>query len=171
MPAKYTPEQRINTLWSNINKNGSIPAHMPHLGKCWEWLAFCDKDGYGKCNFNRQSKLVHRIVWELINGLIPNGLSVLHKCDNPRCCNPEHLFLGTHLDNNRDMVAKGRNNPSKGEKQRSHKLTELDVIAIRKRYANGEKKVSKLANEYGVNRNTIYDVINRKYWNWLDKEI
>ena len=69
---------------------------------CWEWLKCRDRDGYGSTG--RGS--AHRLAWSLVNGPIPNGLCCLHSCDNPRCCNPAHLFLGTHADNVADKVRK-----------------------------------------------------------------
>ena len=89
---------------------------MDRSGACWLWLCGVDADGYGKFQINgssheepRQKHVrAHRLSYELTHGEIPDGLYVLHKCDTPRCCNPEHLFLGTALDNARDAVAKGR---------------------------------------------------------------
>src|SRR5258708_7787002 len=80
---------------------------------CWLWCAGKTHDGYGRFNYrnkNNKSKhiMAHRFMWELINGAIPEGLLVLHSCDNPSCVNPKHLFLGTHVDNMQDMVSKGR---------------------------------------------------------------
>jgi len=82
-------------------------------GSCWNWLAGKDKDGYGKIKIARKDLRAHRVSWEIHNGIIPGGLLVLHRCDNPSCVNPSHLFLGTALDNNRDRDAKGRNGWSK----------------------------------------------------------
>lgn len=76
---------------------------------CWAWLAGKDKDGYGKIKINGKTLQAHRVSWVIHNGCIPEGLSVLHVCDNPSCVNPKHLFTGTTLDNMRDRDAKGRN--------------------------------------------------------------
>lgn len=102
-----TPEQAVKLFWSRVNKKGPIPKHCPELGRGWEWLAGSTNDGYGL--FGSKPKVSsHRYSWELANGQIPDGLFVLHKCDNPRCVNPSHLFLGTHGDNMNDLKEKNR---------------------------------------------------------------
>ena len=84
-------------FWEKIDKNG----------KCWEWLGWKVK-GYGRIKVNNIKTLAHRVSWNLHYGDIPKGLYVLHKCDNPPCVNPKHLWLGTQLDNMRDRDKKGR---------------------------------------------------------------
>jgi hypothetical protein len=96
----------------------------------------------------------HRISWMLHRGDIPNGLHVLHRCDNPICVNPEHLFLGTHRDNMADMIAKGRN---------CSKLTAEKVLEIRRRYDAGERPKD-MAVEYGVTPTLIVYVGKRQTW-------
>lgn len=106
-----TIEERF---WSKVN--------ITDLLSCWEWTGFKNK-GYGQLEFRGKTQRAHRVVWMLIYGEIPDGLCVLHHCDNPSCCNPAHLFLGTMLDNNRDMIKKGRqihNNTARGNKWRSN---------------------------------------------------
>ena len=80
---------------------------------CWNWLASKDRDGYGRIKISGRTFQAHRASWDIHNGSIPEGMSVLHHCDNPSCVNPFHLFLGTALDNVRDRDAKGRNGCSK----------------------------------------------------------
>lgn len=77
---------------------------------CWPWIGSCDRHGYGqfKAKSRTPPKRSHRIAWELTNGPIPKGLLVLHDCDNPRCCNPSHLRLGTHRDNMDDKRERNR---------------------------------------------------------------
>lgn len=102
----------------------------------------------------------HRKAWELLHGPIPDGLLVLHTCDNPPCIRPDHLFLGTHRDNQQDKWAKGRgiviNN--------SIKLTESNVRAIRTRYATGTIRQIDLGKEYGVSQTAISAIVNRRTW-------
>ena len=89
---------------------------------CWEWRGYAVR-GYGQINDGAGARvLTHRVAWQLANGPIPDGLLVLHRCDNPPCCNPNHLFLGTDADNRADAVQKGR---------ASRKLSGEDVLAIR----------------------------------------
>jgi len=78
------------------------------LDTCWIWTDSVNNAGYGRIRVNRKDKMAHRISWEIHNGPIPEGMWVLHNCDNPPCVNPEHLWLGNHLDNVRDKVNKNR---------------------------------------------------------------
>lgn len=105
----------------------------------------------------------HRLVWEECFGLIPDGLRVLHSCDNPPCVNPEHLFLGTQADNMRDMVEKGRSAQHAGVDNGRAKLTIGDVSQIRTRLAKGEKQVS-IASAFGVSQRTICKINRGESW-------
>lgn len=148
-------------FWSKVNKDGSIPTHMPHLGQCWEWIGSVNcKWGYGQ--FGTKRLRAHRVAWVLTNGEITNNLHVLHKCDNRLCCNPEHLFLGTQQDNIDDKVSKGRQ--PKGETNGGHILTSQQVNEIRQRYMAGGITQYKLADEYGVRQTTISAIITRTNW-------
>lgn len=122
-------EQRF---WGFVDKSGD----------CWTWTGTTNgrNDGYGKFSVGPNVRVyAHRFSWELHNGLIPEGMLVCHHCDNPLCVRPDHLFLGTPLDNMRDMWAKGRgNNPRRtGEDARNHKLTWDAVNEIRRLYTAG----------------------------------
>ena len=101
-------EQRF---WLSVNKEG--PVHPIH-GQCWFWIASKRDRGYGTITLSGKAIFAHRFIWALLNGTIPDGLCVLHKCDNPPCVNPAHLFLGTRADNMRDMVQKGRKGTPRG---------------------------------------------------------
>lgn len=129
------------------------------------------KDGYGKIvvgsrsDGSRRLKFAHRVAWELANGPIPDGLIVCHACDNRLCCNPEHLFLGTHNDNMADMVAKGRqrNGRPAGVLNGRAKLSPSAAAQIRERYAAGESRAS-LAEAFGVGRSAIREVVTGMRW-------
>lgn len=161
MPRKYTTEERIAAFWSKVNKDGSIPEHRPELGKCWEWGGRTNRDGYGQFRNYKIVENSHRFAWRLHNGDIAEFLKICHKCDNRKCCNPNHLFIGTHQDNMADMYAKGRNNQVKGENHPSHKLTDKQVEEIRTRYASGNVRQVDLAKEYNVIQPHISRIILR----------
>lgn len=105
MHPKYSPAF-IARFWAKVDKNG--PTIRPKLGPCWSWTASTHNAGYGQIGFNKRIAYAHRVAWELCVGPIPDNLLVCHKCDNPPCCNPTHLFLGTDSDNAWDKVRKGR---------------------------------------------------------------
>ncbi len=108
---------------------------------------------------------MHRASWEIHVGAIPEKMEVCHKCDNPACWNPKHLFLGSHTDNMRDALAKGRLKPLKGSDHSQAKLTEAQVRQIRAEYKKGLGPV--LAKRFGVNRNTITMIAARIIWRHL----
>lgn len=127
---------------------------------CILWTKGVDKDGYGKTYRDGKHWRAHRLRWIDTFGEIPHGMCVCHHCDNPSCINPEHLFLGTILDNNRDKISKGRAPHNVGEKAGGVKLTEDQVIRIR------EIKLdhSKTARMFGVTRKAISLIRNRQRW-------
>ena len=129
---------------------------------CWEWSAAMTGK-YGSLTIKRKHTYAHRFSWELHNGSIPDGLCILHHCDNPKCVNPTHLFLGTIKDNARDMMNKGRNNPAKGERQGNAKLTEKIVRQIRLSLIDGVT-AKELSEKYNTALPNIYNIKNRKRW-------
>jgi len=134
---------------------------------CWEWLGILRKDGYGVFTIYRKQWRAHRYSWFLVNGEIPNGMIICHSCDNRKCVNPEHLWLGTQMDNIRDASRKGRLDGRKvglGERQRCHKLTIQKVTEIRSLYCTGMVTQKKLAELYLVSLQTIYLILKRKIW-------
>lgn len=125
---------------------------------CLEWHGPKGRGGYGKTHIRDKHWIVHRYVWTLFNGPIPEGLIVCHKCDNRQCAELSHLFLGSHLDNAHDKIAKGR--AAEGVKNGRAKLTEDDVRAIR---ASTERQVD-LAVQYGVTQAMISQVRLGNFW-------
>jgi hypothetical protein len=103
-PKDQRPPIQKPTFWDRVNKQGPVPAHQPELGRCWVWTGNTDNKGYGRLHHD----LAHRRAWRETNGPIPDGLWILHRCDNPPCCNPAHLYPGTHAQNMRDMSERGR---------------------------------------------------------------
>lgn len=119
---------------------------------CIEWSKHKDTDGYGIISVGNAPNRVHRVSYEIYIGPIPPGMLVCHKCDNPSCFNPKHLFLGSSKDNLQDMVKKGRK--PKGEKVHNSKLTEEQVREIKIRVSKGEK-VGQIAKDYPVHGRAI----------------
>jgi len=151
--AKKTLEERF---WEKVD--------IRSPDECWEWQAGLFSDGYGVFKVSPKTKKAHRVAWALTHGLIPKGLCVCHKCDNKRCVNPAHLFLGTLKDNARDRANKGRNADRRGEKSTSSKLVRAQVVQIRKLYAQGTITQRELAGRFGISRRQICDIINRVCW-------
>lgn len=149
-------------FWSKV-------AFTANPDKCWEWGGYKDANGYGRFShkgLGKSSKLCHRVAWTLVYGEVLNNLFVCHDCDNPSCVNPNHLFLGTHTDNMRDMIKKGRGRKAimTGEKNPAVKLTIEKVDSIRERYAGGGVSKAQLAREMGVDPKTIYNIVTNKKW-------
>ncbi len=150
-------------------------------GHCRPFLGYCNRFGYGKFGVDGRVHFAHRIAWELTHGPIPGDMRVLHRCDNPSCCNPDHLFLGTLSDNMKDMWNKGRHvkpvNKSgrdwstrfkgtgqlKGEAHLSAKLTRNDVLMIREQHAAGTGPTV-LGERFGVTKQAIRAITLRKTW-------
>lgn len=162
--------------WEKVDKSGD----------CWEWTGQLNVYGYGVIKWDGKSRRASRIIYALTYGPIPDGLFVCHKCDNPRCVRPDHLFLGDHKDNAADMVQKGRaltgdksprrryperyqphHSPRptiRGEGHPVARLTNAAVVEIRRRYASGDHAVTAMAQEFGVQRSAIYAVLRGKTW-------
>ena len=132
---------------------------------CWIWKGSKDKRGYGVISINSKTVKVPRLSWSIYNGKIPTGKIICHKCDNPPCVNPEHLFLGTWSDNMQDMKKKKRN--LAGEKHKMAKLTAKQVYRIKD---DCESTTNNLAKKYGVHPSTIQRILNGKRWSCLKPE-
>ena len=147
-------EQRF---WKKVDKTST----------CWNWIGNKTRLGYGQIGLGgTEGKicLAHRISYELAHGVIPKGLCILHKCDNPACVNPEHLWAGTQQENIRDRCLKGRSEGSKGEKNGKAKLNRKLVKEIRELYKTNEFSHTGLAEVFNVSKATIYYIINNKHW-------
>ena len=132
---------------------------------CWEWTKAHNKDGYGQTCYKGKMVWTHRMAWIYSKGEIPEGMHVLHKCDNPACCNPDHLFLGTHKDNMNDRDKKNRcnNKGLKGELNPQSRYTEKDILQMREMYKKGMKQ-KEIALIFNTTQPIISNIINRKYW-------
>jgi hypothetical protein len=134
---------------------------------CLEWTGSRNRqDGYGRVQCDRRRQPAHCVAWQIAHGPIPEGLCVLHKCDNPPCCDPDHLFIGTHTDNMHDMAAKGRNAQPRGEQNNNAKLTAADVLEIRRVYVPRSHACGgpALARRFHVTCATISYVVRRAIW-------
>lgn len=144
--------------------------------ECWLWTGAGDGRGrYGRVMSRPGGALfAHRVSWMLCNGAIPEGMFICHRCDNPPCVNPAHLFLGTQADNLRDMREKGRSRGrqnggpirhSQGHsRHRGNKLTEVQVREIRHLWGEGGITQQELANRFGVDASNIRQILTRKTW-------
>ncbi len=133
---------------------------------CWEWTAYKNARGYGQITINKQTIVASRFSYELLIGPIPEGLCVLHTCDNPSCVNPKHLWLGTREDNIHDMEEKGRgvHNGTPGEKHPMAKLNWKKVNKIRKMYNAGKYFQKELAKIFSVTRSNISCIVRKNSW-------
>lgn len=152
-----------NRFWNKVDKSGGPDA-------CWMWTADKFSTGYGCFYLAGKKVKASRFAWVSTHGSISmtdgyHGICVCHHCDNPGCCNPSHLFLGTNADNVADREKKHRNTP--GEANTSAKLTNDKVAKIIKAYATGKVSHEDLARQFGVSSNTISRVTNRQSWKHL----
>ena len=128
---------------------------------CWLWIGSRCKGGYGHFQVRKKPYIAHRLSYTLFKGPIPEGHEVCHKCDNPSCVNPEHLFTGTHSDNIQDSDRKGRREMTKGENNCNAKLTVHEVLEIRKIYTSKLGNQKELAQRFNMSRTGIGYIVNR----------
>lgn len=145
-------------FWSLVDRRSD--------GECWNWLGYYIKDGYGRIKIHGKNILAHRLAYTLTYGKIPDGMLVCHTCDNRACINPSHLFIGTDLDNSRDMYSKGREVILVGEDQGNSKLTSYQVMLIRQLVDSGSS-YAELGRRFNVNETTIGNIAKRKTWKHL----
>ncbi len=153
-PSCYHPNGLADRFWDKV----AIGA----ADECWEWQGYRDRAGYGhvgigsRVDGTKRTVPAHRLAWELTHGPIPEGIKVRHLvCDNPPCCNPAHLALGTQAENVADMIAKGR---------KRAKLTDDEVAKIRQLHATGDYRQAELAEQFGVTHVTIWRIVNGESW-------
>jgi len=147
----------VERFWEKVDIRGP--------DECWDWLAYKNKDGYGFFWLKGKHPSAHRVAWELTNGEIPEGMNVLHHCDNPSCCNPKCLFLGTHTGNMQDKSRKGRarGQNQKGNINNNAKLNEKQVLEIRILRQRGmiHREIAEL---YPISRREVGRICQRKRW-------
>lgn len=151
---------------TNVSPKGQILTRLLNKldfsGNCWEWTGYLGgKDGRGYISVDNKDWLAYRLSYELLVGHIPDGVFVLHACDNPKCCRPSHLFLGNQSDNMRDAYRKGRRT-NKGINNPRAKITPDIVREIRNRYPIEGGAV--LAREFGLDRTQPFRIYNRITW-------
>ena len=191
-PVLTLSEKDKARFWAKVNKDGPLPdqtnPHYAGLGPCWVWTAATTR-GYGVIRMQGGNLLAHRVSKAMV--LEIHGFLVLHRCDNPSCVNPDHLFMGTPMDNSVDKIAKNRHahgpefqaiqrrvtargdrngmrtHPERvprGERSASAKLNASQVLEIRRKFDCGERRKFQLAKEYGVTQGAIDLIVTRKRW-------
>jgi hypothetical protein len=145
-----------NRFWSKVHKTEG----------CWIWLAFKNRDGYGRFGISTGERkyvcLAHRFAWIITIGPIPKGMNVLHRCDNPACCHPDHLFLGTQQDNVADQMAKGRK--PKGEECFNATMSDEKVRHIKEALKDTTVTKASIARRFDVHYFTLTQIAYGKSW-------
>lgn len=156
-------------FWNRVDKSGGPEA-------CWPWTGYRCRRGYGQVSMGGRVRKAHRVALEVSGVAVPTNAEACHRCDNPSCCNPAHLFVGTRSDNMRDMVAKGRAapfdpsigrlaRPLRGSANPASRLTPEQVLRIRGEL--GARSHVAIAADHGVTRGTISQIARGKIWSWL----
>lgn len=139
--------------------------------ECWLWMGTKTRAGYGTIVSGSRPRYAHRLSLEIATGSeMPVGTMALHSCDNPPCVNPAHLRVGTVQDNSDDKMARGRGGHAKGSTASKARLSEADVLEIRRSRASGETYAS-IANRWGVGQSTVWAIATGRSWSWLFDEV
>lgn len=154
LPSEQAPvAERLKRYLGDLDSRGCVP-----------WTGAKTRRGYGKLRVGERTVPAYRLVWELHHGKkISKGRQVNHHCDNPACCNVEHLYIGSQIDNMRDMMTRGRGRQARGEKNGSARLTEAQVLEIR----SSPLPQRELAAKYGVDHSSISLIRTGKSWRHL----
>jgi hypothetical protein len=161
-----TPEQRDACNGVGANQVTALPmpdrfwAKTERVGECLLWRGAVNRNGYGSFMLDGTSQTASRVAYELANGLVPDGLFVLHKCDNPLCVEPGHLYAGTHAMNMKDKTERGRARGAIGVRNTKAKLSDSQAAAIRESCA----PTRELALKFDVSYSTIQRIRSRKLW-------
>lgn len=158
MPRRYNDPDEAFAARTKRSNAGPVFGGV----RCLEWTGGKNNMGYGQISVRKKMKLSHRYAFAKAHGEIPDGVNVLHRCDNPLCCEPRHLFLGSQADNVADMVSKGRG--AAGEAAHAAKLTAHAARSIRERYVSGGCTQEELAAEHGVTIGAVNAVLKRRAW-------
>lgn len=163
------------------DKNGPAPSHAPELGRCWLWKLQPNARGYGYVEHGGKTFRAHRLAYQLSTGIDPGNLKVCHRCDNPLCVNPAHLFLGTQADNVRDRDAKQRTARGDrsgaalrpeciqhGESKPNAKLTADDIGNLIAAAARGTESKRAIARRFGISSTQCRRILGGKAWKHLD---
>lgn len=161
--------QKSNEIWCSP-KCRLLSKIKRKKNGCWEFQGSIRR-GYGQFKIENKNFATHRASYEIFKGKIPKGKFVCHTCDNKICVNPDHLFLGTPLDNMLDKTKKGRGYRPTGEKHHKAKLTERDVLKIRKMYKFFKTPHRRIAEYFKVSRNNVTNIINKKFWKHVGDEM
>ncbi len=165
----YTRDKRYSSPlltaspYAGMSGKERLNARSAAVGDCQEWQRPLNGGGYGSVRFEGKAWMAHRLSYTLNFGPIPYGLQVLHRCDNPKCIKPSHLFLGSQRENMADMDEKGRRYNSRGEASGAAKLNNDTVLEIRAMHESGET-LKALAKRFGVHRVTVGLVVRRRTW-------
>lgn len=166
IPIPLLTERDHARFWSHVD------ASERNHAKCWPWTGGLTRQGYARFSIGRIWYRASRVALTIVHGPLPEPLlDVLHRCDNPACVRPSHLFTGTHLENIHDMVAKGRygRRNLSGEENPRSVLTEADVRHILATFTGKRGQLAAFARTYGVTSTTIEGVVRNRTWRHIDR--